>query len=282
MSTFRRTFLYGLLLAYLCAFCQSAPAQTAGRDLGGASSDWRVTYTSPKTGATQGYATDGANHYLFSTASLQEDDAQWTMIYSNSSPFGGLPQGVTHVGDGDYYHGKLYAPVEQFASCDNFSHQTIVVYSAHTKDLPLSTYADISANRHEVSSVTIVPSTNSLYVSSFCDGSRLWIYDVNTLALKGTLELSESIQRIQGISWSSARHQFAVTSDDPSMTTGYIYLVSSTGKVTGPVYTPPQRGELEGVDYTQGAIRYLIGGYVYFLAGPANSGQGRPQIDDHK
>jgi WD40 repeat protein len=254
-----------VLIAFSLVILQSAPSLPQS-EADGTPPDSSVVYVSPATGATQGYATDGTNHYLFSTAGIQEDDADWNQLFSNANPFSGLPSGVIHVGDGAYFQGMLFAPVESFKGCNNVTHQTVAVYAANRPGLPLVRYSDISANGHEASSVTVAPSTNSLYVSSFCDGSKLWIYDLYTLKLKGTLALSTNILKIQGISWNPAQSQFAVTADSADQNTGYIYLVSASGAVTGPVYTVPQKGELEGVDYTQSTIRYLIDGRVYFVS----------------
>lgn len=281
MFAFARTPICALLLLAGPTLCQNRVTR-AKPIASGAEVDSAIVYTSPATGATQGYATDGINHYLFSTASIQEDNANWNALYSNTSPFAGLPLGVIHVGDGAYYDNRLYAPVEYFASCHSFSHQTIAVYTASTDGLPLSSHKDISVDGHEISSLAVVPSTNSLYASSFCDGSKLWIYDLSTLTLRGTLALSANIPWIQGISWNPEQNQFAVTADDADQTIGYIYLVSQAGAVVGPVYTTPQTGELEGVDYTQNTLRYLIGGYVYFLSlAPESNGPRKAQPSRH-
>jgi hypothetical protein len=94
--------------------------------------------------------------------------------------------------------------------------------------------------------------------------------------------LSANIPGIQGISWSPERNQFAVTADNADQTIGYIYLVSQAGAVVGPVYTTPQADELEGVDYTQNTIRYLVGGYVYFLSlAPESNGRRKSPPSQH-
>ena len=224
-----------------------------------------VVFTSPEVNATQGYATDGTHHYLFSTSEIAKLDADWKPVQSNTNPCAGLPPGADHIGDGAYYRGRLYVPVEHYGSCSEFNHQTLAVYNANAEGLPLLKYKDISMDGHEISSIAIVPSKNALYTSSFCDGSKLWIYDLKTLTLKGTVRLSQNIEKIQGISWNPKSKRFALTADNAPQTVGYIFLVSSTGQVQGPIYTTPPLGELEGVDYTQDSIRYLIRRHVYFI-----------------
>jgi len=107
-----------------------------------------------------------------------------------------------------------------------------------------------------------------LYVSSFfVNPARLCLFDATTLESEGTLTLSTPIPGIQGISFDPASQRFAVTADNAGRTIGYIYFVSLDGGVVGPVYTVPQEGELEGLDFTQGYIGYVINplDYVYFL-----------------
>lgn len=245
-----------------------------------------ITFKSPQVTATEGYATDGTNHYLFSTNwhksetgkyqskrgrfdlsnSITKYDRDWKQTDANMDPFAGLNPGLAHIGGAAYYHGRLYAPAEYWFSCENFGDQTIAVYDANAAGLPLVQHKDVSDRKQEISAIAIVPAKHELFTSSFCDGSKLMIYDLKTLAPKGSLSLSRNIGKIQGLSWSAKHHQFAMTSDDPQQKVGYVYIVSLDGQVKGPIYTTPSWGEMEGVDYTQGdTIRFLIGGHVYYL-----------------
>jgi len=174
----------------------------------------------------------------------------------NKSPFEGMPPGVGHVGDGDVYQGEIYAPVETYNSCDDNTQQRIAIYDA--KDGSFKRYIDLSGYGHEVSSVTIVPSTQSMVISSFCDSDRVYTYDLKTLKPLAPIMLSSPITKIQGIGWSEKRQQFAITSDSPAERIGYVWVMSPQGKVAL-VYTTAQSGELEGVDYSQDQIRYLLG-----------------------
>lgn len=224
-----------------------------------------ITFTSPKVPANEGYATDGTNHYLMSFNSIAILDSNWKWNQFNDRALAGFPLAVNHIGDGAYFDGKLYAPVEHWHSCDTVSNQTIAVYNMKAKDLPLIRKKGVSANGQEVASIAIAPSKNELYTASYCDSSKLMVYNLKTLTLKRTIPLSRNIKKIQGISWNSSRQQFAMTSDNPPSKVGFVYLISPDGKVTGPIYTTPALGEMEGVDYTQGTIRYLIDNHVYYL-----------------
>ena len=88
-------------------------------------------FISRNTGMAQGYTTDGTYHYVISTTSLIKclDNAGWTVIATNSTPFAGLT-GYSHLGDGCYYNGKLYVAGEYYNSCADFSSQSIFVFNA--------------------------------------------------------------------------------------------------------------------------------------------------------
>jgi acyl-CoA thioesterase I len=206
--------------------------------------------------AIQGYATDGSVHYMFSTNDIAAYDNDWKPLWDNKSPFDGMPPGVGHVGDGDVYQGEIYAPVETYNSCDDNTQQRIAIYDA--KDGAFKRFVDLSGYGHEVSSVTIVPSTQAMVVSSFCESDRVYTYDLKTMKPLAPIMLSSPITKIQGIGWSEKWQQFAITSDSPAEKIGYVWVMSPQGKVAL-VYTAPQTGELEGVDYSQDQIRYLLG-----------------------
>jgi hypothetical protein len=229
---------------------------------------------SPPTSSQQGWATDGTYNYTFDTAVIykRNNDLKWSEVTSNTSPFLGLTPGITHLGDGEYYNGNIYLPAENwgYAGRCTFRYQTLAVYSATEAGLPLVNSSNISADGHEVSGVAVVPAQNALYVSSFCDGSKLWIYDLNSLALIGTLPLSLNVPYIQGVSYNPATNSLFMTADTRSG--GEIYQVSFTGIVT-PVYTITIPAEVEGLDYTQASLGYMVDKKVYLLENSADPNQ---------
>lgn len=223
---------------------------------------------SEKISANQGYATDGTRNFLFSTAKIVELDSRWAVTYSNSSPFAGISVKLDHVGDGEVSGGRIYVPLS-CATQEGCSPEAaaIGVYTANTTGLPLLQWRDITSSGCDGSGIAVGPN-KTLYVSSFfVNPDYLCLYDATTLEYEGTLTLSVPIPRIQGISFDPVSQRFAVTADNADRTIGYIYFISLDGQVVGPVYTVPQTGELEGLDFTQGYIGYLIDpfDYVYFL-----------------
>jgi hypothetical protein len=223
---------------------------------------------SPKISANQGYATDGTNNFLFSTKKIVETDSQWHTLYSNAAPFSGIDITIAHLGDGEVSGDKIYVPLA-CAIQEGCSPEAVAigVYSADTAGLPLRQWADITSSGCDGSGIAVGPN-NTLYVSSFfVNPDVICLFDATTLESKGTLKLSTPIPGIQGISFDPASQRFAVTADNAARTIGYIYFVSLEGQVVGPAYSMPQSGELEGLDFTQGYIGYVINpfDYIYFL-----------------
>lgn len=206
------------------------------------------SWQSPDTGCHQGYATDGTSHFLFDTHRIlkRADDATWRITGVNDTPFAGL-SGFDHIGDGDYFEGNLYAPVEQYTSCTSDSNPAIFLFDASTLvrtrvvDLPVA---------QEVSGVAVLPDSRELWVSSYCDGSQLWVYDVDTFALKRTIPLHPALHDVQGL----AHHEgmFYVAQND-----GTIMQVTLDGHARQ-VFRTPTPGAHEGVDYSQKELRWLI------------------------
>jgi hypothetical protein len=203
---------------------------------------------SPDTGCHQGYATDGSVHFLFDTHRIlkRTNDSTWHIIGVNDKPFEGLT-GFDHIGDGDYFEHILYVPVEHYSSCTNDSNAAIFLFDATTLvrtrviDLPVA---------QEISGVAVLPSTRELWVSSYCDGSQLWVYNVDTFELKRTVRLSPTLSTIQGIAYHDATFYIAQNN-------GILQEVTVDGH-TRQVFKTDSPGAHEGLDYSQEELRWLI------------------------
>jgi hypothetical protein len=230
---------------------------------------------SPATGGYQGWATDGTYNYLIGTGVIYKvnQDATWSFVTSNPAPFSGLTAGINHLGDGEYSGGNLYVAAENYTSCSSYSAGTLAVYGTGT-GLPLSTSRNISADGHETSAVAVDAAANSLYVTSFCNGvgdasATIWIYNLSTLTLTGTLTMSQNVPYIQGITYNAASNTLFISADNSTETQGFIYEVSPVTGQTTLVYSLPTSeftGELEGLDYTQNTLGFMENTIVYFLA----------------
>jgi hypothetical protein len=237
---------------------------------------------SPNTAAAQGVAINGnQSAYVSSNNWLAAYNANWTLQWKNTNELAGLPSAVTHIGDIDYYNGKLIAPVENYTGCNAFAPVLLAVYDAATGSLV--TWSDITANGHEASSVTVIAEKNQLVVSDFCSQvsgrNKLWIYDLNAvlnnpagsvLSAIGSIQLTPPLSVIQGISWNANVGQYLATADI-SGSAGSLWYIAPDGTVTGPAYVVPGTGELEGADFSTGNIYYLLNGYVYSAGTPVSA-----------
>lgn len=211
--------------------------------------EFTLVFTSPETASRQGYTTDGIHHFTSDTAALykRNNDEHWSIAAQNRQPFVGLFGRPNHLGDLDYHEGKLFVPVEQFLHPCSFEDQQLAVYDAGS--LSLITSVDVSAQGAEVSGVVVVPEENMLYVNSFCEGSRLWKYEMPSLSFVGTLALSRPIPNLQGLAWDGSRF-FASSSAD-----NRVYVIESNGRVRGPVIAR-EGCEAEGLKWYDGTLRW--------------------------
>ena len=233
---------------------------------------------SPYTAALQGVAINGnQSAYVSSNYWLAAYNASWSLQWKNTNELAGLP-GVTHIGDIDYYNGKLIAPVENYAGCSSFAPVFLAVYDASSG--ALVSWSDITANGHEASSVTVIAEKSQVVVSDFCGQisgrNKLWIYDLNallknrsgsTLSAIGSVQVTPPLPAIQGISWNSVIGQYLVSTDIGGPA-GSLWYFAPDGTVSGPAYVVPGSGELEGVDFSNGKAYYLLNGYVYSAGTP--------------
>ncbi len=223
-----------------------------------------ITFVSPNTFCHQGYATDGTNHFTFDNQAiyLWSNDVSWTSLASNTSVFSGF-HGLQHLGDGDYYNGMLYVVAEWWSGCGAYTNQSIVTFDATTLQR-LHVY-NVARDAHEMSGLAVVPGdgTNGIiYVTSYCDGSQIWEYDLSTFTLIGTLPLSQTIPYLQGIA--AGNGKFYLSQDS-----GNIYSVDYNGNVT-PAFSTRIPGSHEGLKFVQGQIRWLIDGglghkFIYYV-----------------
>ncbi|MGE5111652.1 MAG: hypothetical protein ACM3JB_12385 [Acidobacteriaceae bacterium] len=204
---------------------------------------------SPDTGCHQGYATDGISHFLFDTHRIlrRADDATWHITGVNDSPFEGL-SGYDHIGDGDYFEGKLYAPAERYINCGtDHANPAIFIFDAETlvrrQVVPLQ-------GTEEVSGIAVLQEARELWVSSYCDGSRIWVYDVDTFAFKRYVGLHPLLSAVQGLAYRAP--YFYVAQNE-----GSLFRVTQEGE-TVRVFKTDSPGAHEGLDYSQKELRWLI------------------------
>jgi hypothetical protein len=214
--------------------------------------NYHETFVSQNVNSHEGYATDGANHYTFDVQAIYKwaGRTNWLLIASNTAPFAGL-EGVDHFGDGDYFNGKLYVVAEFWGDCAHFAHQSILVFDAAT--LARLEAHSVSAQRHEVSGLAVGPQGDQwgvLYVTSYCDGSQIFKYDIRTFDYLGSIQLSRPLSYLQGVAWHD--NTFYAPEDG-----GALYSFHLDGRVSR-IYQDTHAGSHEGLKCVDGEIRWLI------------------------
>lgn len=198
----------------------------------------------------QGYTTDGTFHYLIHTNRIDKRNAAWGIVAQNLAPFAGLV-GYDHIGDGDYYNGKLYITGEHWASCLDFSNQSIFVFDA--SDLSRLSVNDISAQAHEAAGCVVVPEhgTNGIiYVVSYCDGTKIWKYKLTDFSYLGAIDLDLELTSLQGITYRDGYFYVSENASD-------LYAIDINGHCIL-VIEEPTIGAHEGLDFSQDELRWLI------------------------
>lgn len=234
------------------------------------------------TGATQGIAFDrDVAIFTSSTESLAKYDSQWNLLWRNDSILNNLPAAANHLGDIDYLDGEIFGVISRWAGCENMPPPIEVLAVFNATNGALVTWSNLTSEHHGVSSVTLIPEQRRVIASSFCNYKNgfttLWVYDLDALLSNApgsslsaidTITLSAPIPQIQGLDWNSKTSQFLVGADTGGRA-GSLWLISSKGVVSGPVYNVPdnQGTELEGVDYSTGSMYYLENGTVYAVPG---------------
>jgi hypothetical protein len=180
-------------------------------------------------GRSQGLSNDGTNIFFTSTNGVQETDLNYNIVAQNNNPIPAslAALGDSHVGDGDYYKGNLYLPVED----ENiYQHPSIAVMNASTLALTGTTYAlNPKLQIDGVPYVAINKANGHAYTSTYDNASQLNIYDVNNgFASLGSLKLSQSIDAVQGAKV-LGNYLYAATDN----LQGSVYKINlTTGEVT--------------------------------------------------
>lgn len=108
-----------------------------------------------------------------------------------------LAFGDNHIGDIDYYDGKIYAPIEDGPT---YQHPNIAVFDAKTLQPTGEVYAlplDIQGQQG-VPWIAVDGEEGKAYTSQWDPISTINVFDLNTFQLEKQIALSTTIGRIQG------------------------------------------------------------------------------------
>lgn len=224
-------------------------------------SSFEQTNISGETGCHQGVAFDGTYFYTFGTNLIRKWDQSWNLLAANTNPCGDVGDSTDHVGDGCVVDGILYLPIQTYSYPATFGNGHIAKFN--TSDLSFISKKNIESEAFEIAGLCYVEEDRLLYAVSFVDGSKLWKYDIDDLAFRGTLTLSSSIPNAQSITF--FRGRFFITSDGE--TAGGVDIdksiipVLKSGSVQGEVVVfemdPLGSYDIEGIDHDDDTL-YLL------------------------
>lgn len=166
----------------------------------------RTAHDSGAYGHIQGICGDeSGNVYVSDTSRLMKYDTSMSITVQNTSPFAGLPDSPSHIGDIDYYNGEIYATpsIGPTGACT-----CIAVYDADT--LALDRYATVAdlAGMH-ASACACAPEMNRLFIPQYYeDGEIVHAYKLSDLTYVGEVELSENTATNDGFAWRYPRMYF--------------------------------------------------------------------------
>jgi hypothetical protein len=209
-------------------------------------------FVSPDTNSHQGYASNGFEHFTIDTLRLdrRRDDAVWTVLRSNNTPFAGLPQ-YNHLGDGDYAPGTVYVAVVQWIDCSRFSSPAVFAFDAES----LARLHVFSVPEAGAASALAVDATEGVaYIASYCDSRRIFKYTFPDWTYAGAIALSSDIPAIQGLDYA---HGFLYASSD-GLTKRLYSISSSSGDVQELLTFNVGSGSYEGIDVSSDGLRWLI------------------------
>jgi hypothetical protein len=219
----------------------------------------------------EGIASDGTNRFLIFRRNILKVDSTWTNILAaNETPLAGL-KGCDHLGAGEYYEGKLYVATEAYHGCEHVTNQSICVFDA--SNLKRLSTASVSNDTSEVSALTIVTNSGAgavMFVSNFCDDSKLYKFALPGLSFLGTLPLDQSAAKLQGLAF----HDGAIYAATDSGTNGLIFGIDpNTGHTRKlALLSFPHGKEVEGCLFDKDRLEVLVAShtnrfnYVYYFA----------------
>ena len=191
---------------------------------------------------TQGITTDGRGWYFSWQGGLERttDNYVETAAVPLAIPPALVAQGSDHIGDIDYYKGKLIVPIDDSKS--HYTNPYLAIYDATTL-LPIS-YHKINMELPDAASWVAVDPKRGLAMTSRWDKpTQINLFDINDqMRHVGGIPLQQPLSRIQGAKLLDGSLIAAV--DDAAKSVYRIDL--TTGAVTK-LFSLGLAGELEGI-----------------------------------
>lgn len=189
-----------------------------------------------------------------------------TVLSEMSSSFNNTPN---HFGDACQYGDYLYVPLEYWNGCGDHTDHYIV--KIRKSDFAVMDEFNLDAQGHETAGVGTDGSY--LYVVSYCDGSKVWRYDLDGTYVDNIV-LSKTISNIQGIAINTKHNEMYISGD----TDDYIFAFDMSGNLLCRVYKATSDVALEGLDTSDDEIIVMVDSgtdeIIHFLQRPVAFSKG--------
>jgi hypothetical protein len=200
-------------LMALAAFWAAPSHAVEGWQYAGASSFFISATADSGLYRSQGMATDGQQWFFSWQYGLERADNAFHSVQRNSSltattslvpgiPTSLLALGLDHIGDFDYYNGKLYVSLDTTRGSPGYQSPHVAVYNAADLSYTGTVYTvtGSAANPHnDVASWFAVDGARGLgYGKEWQTGNTLNVYSLSDWSFQSTITMDASLGRIQG------------------------------------------------------------------------------------
>jgi hypothetical protein len=172
----------------------------------------------------QGVATDGASWFFSGTTGLEKTSATFASATKNAFaiPLLLVAQGSDHIGDIDFWNGKIYAPVED----KTYASPKVVLYDPSS--LSAGTVFDIPQNLQTkgVPWIAVDGPRGVAYMAEWDPTPELHVFSLSTMAYQRAVPLSTPTARVQG--GKVYKGQLYLTTDDATKRVLKVHLASGT------------------------------------------------------
>lgn len=228
----------------------------------------------------QGWCTDGAYYYIFEQDAIRKRSrSDWSILSSNTNVFAGLLGSPNHFGDGDIHGDFLYVPVELYAGSCSTASSDLQIARYRLSDLSLmDTHAVIGPS--ELGGLCIDAGRGVIYATSYCDGSQIFRYDLNTFERLASIPLDGrdfSFGGIQGVAYRSNTLWITCIKTQGTSPNRFVVNIDLNGEVLGIISVAESSAQLEGVNFDSDGKMGVMqddGGtnqYIYFYDLPTES-----------
>ncbi len=164
-----------------------------------------------KVEGRQGIAVDSNYYYVSGSKAIYKYSKDGKLLQTNDNPFSKLTKEANHLGDIDFYNGKIYAGAEYFND-GSASNIQIVIYDAETLEFDSFINWNPESGQQEVCAITVDPKNNLVWMADWINGSYLYKYDLISGTYNGKLHIYPVPEKQQGIK--VYKDQILITADD--------------------------------------------------------------------